>query len=422
MVTAPQAADLAHRAEQAAKTGRIDESTRLWTQVLALDANHPRGLFVMGQRALLEGNAPQAISLLQRAAQAAPADPTIPLNLSFAYRALRDSSNELAALESALAIDPYFFPALLAKGAALERAGKSRLAASTYKDALIIAPPDDVLPESLKSGVTRARAAVAENAAKLEKFLNERLRGKTIDAEPQQVSRIQECTDIVLGKKKVYVQQPTLLHFPGLPATPYYDRAHFEWLPQLEAATPSIREELLALMRDSGEFSPYVQYPAGVPLNQWSVLNFSPKWSAYFFWKNDIRDDQHCRQCPRTAAAIEALPRADIPQFAPTAFFSVLEPKTPIPPHTGVTNARLTVHLPLIVPPGGCWFRVGNETREWKEGEAWVFDDTIEHEAYNPTDQTRVILIFDVWNPHLSAVEREAIRGLLPGLNEYYSA
>jgi aspartyl/asparaginyl beta-hydroxylase (cupin superfamily) len=88
--------------------------------------------------------------------------------------------------------------------------------------------------------------------------------------------------------------------------------------------------------------------------------------------------------------------------------FSLLAPNTAIPPHVGVNNARLVCHLPLIVPEG-CWFRVGGETRLWERGEVLVFDDTIEHEAMNPTDELRVVLIFDVWRPELQPVERQAI-------------
>ena len=73
----------------------------------------------------------------------------------------------------------------------------------------------------------------------------------------------------------------------------------------------------------------------------------------------------------------------------------MLAPHTRIPAPTGVTNARLIVHAPLIVPQG-CGFRVGNETRAWEPGKPFVFDDTIEHEAWNDSDQTRVVLIFDI--------------------------
>src|SRR3546814_15439467 len=88
--------------------------------------------------------------------------------------------------------------------------------------------------------------------------------------------------------------------------------------------------------------------------------------------------------------------------------FSLLAPGKHIPPHTGVANTRLVCHLPLIVPDG-CWFRVGAETREWKRGAAWVFDDTIEHEAANDSNALRVILIVDCWHPGLSPLEREAV-------------
>jgi aspartyl/asparaginyl beta-hydroxylase (cupin superfamily) len=98
--------------------------------------------------------------------------------------------------------------------------------------------------------------------------------------------------------------------------------------------------------------------------------------------------------------------------------FSILRPRTRIPPHTGVANTRLVLHLPLIVP-AGCGFRVGGETRLWTEGEAWVFDDTINHEAWNDSEKPRAILICDVWSPFLSAGERDLIAQLLGALDRF---
>ena len=92
--------------------------------------------------------------------------------------------------------------------------------------------------------------------------------------------------------------------------------------------------------------------------------------------------------------------------------FSLLAPHTHIPAHVGVSNARLVCHLPLVIPDG-CWFRVGAETRTWSPGEALVFDDTIEHEAMNDSDSLRVVFIFDVWHPDLTAVERDAVAALI---------
>jgi aspartyl/asparaginyl beta-hydroxylase (cupin superfamily) len=102
----------------------------------------------------------------------------------------------------------------------------------------------------------------------------------------------------------------------------------------------------------------------------------------------------------------------DIPGAGPTAMFSLLAPGKTIPPHSGVNNTRLLCHLPLIVPPG-CWFRVGAETRPWQEGEGFVFDDTIEHEAANPSDRLRVVMIFDLWHPDLSETEKRAIAAMI---------
>jgi aspartyl/asparaginyl beta-hydroxylase (cupin superfamily) len=127
----------------------------------------------------------------------------------------------------------------------------------------------------------------------------------------------------------------------------------------------------------------------------------------------------HIAKCPKTTAVLEQLPLCDVPQVAPGAYFSVLKPRTRLPPHTGTTNTRSIVHLPLIIPDS-CGFRVGSQTREWKKGRAWVFDDTIEHEAWNDSDVTRVILIFDIWNPLLTMAERDMVRALTAAVGNYY--
>lgn len=176
------------------------------------------------------------------------------------------------------------------------------------------------------------------------------------------------------------------------------------------------------MKEDSEGFQPYVSHPDGSPLNQWRELNKSPRWSTYFLWKDGERIDEACARCPRTAAVSEAIPVLDdTPHFGPTIMFSVLAPHTHIPPHSSVTNARLVTHLPLIVPEG-CRFRVGNETRPWRESKAWVFDDTFDHEAWNDSDDYRVILMIDVWNPDISPAERELVSTLLNGMRDYFEA
>ena len=178
----------------------------------------------------------------------------------------------------------------------------------------------------------------------------------------------------------------------------------------LERRTGAIRAEFLALVAQNGAaVRPYVRQEAGTPENKWTALDGSLDWGALFLWEYGVRNEAICATCPETVAALEALPRADIPGRAPSAFFSLLKPHSHIPAHTGVTNTRAIIHLPLIVPPE-CGFRVGGETRNWREGEAFAFDDTIDHEAWNRSDHLRVVLIFDVWNPHLSLEEQMLLK------------
>jgi len=181
-------------------------------------------------------------------------------------------------------------------------------------------------------------------------------------------------------------------------------------MPDIEAATGDIRRELEALLADPGEsLRPYVRMDKGLPDNKWSGLDHSLDWGACFLWEYGQPNQPVLDRCPKTAAALAVLPSAHIPARSPSAFFSILKPKTRIPPHTGVTNTRAIVHLPLIVPHS-CGFRVGGETRKWVEGEAFAFDDTIEHEAWNDSDEIRAVLIFDVWNPHLTPTEQALIK------------
>jgi aspartate beta-hydroxylase len=158
-----------------------------------------------------------------------------------------------------------------------------------------------------------------------------------------------------------------------------------------------------------------------VPLDRWKELNKSRRWSAYFLWNQGVAQHSHLARCPRTVQALKGAPQCEVADRGPTVFFSILDAATHIPPHSGVTNSRLTVHLPLIVPPD-CGFRVGNETREWVPGKAWVFDDTIEHEAWNRSDAPRAILIFDIWNPYLSQAERDLIRAATEVVVKYYGS
>lgn len=371
-------------------------------------------------RAMQSGQPAKAAILLRDALAADPSpDASAWVNLAAVLRASGDPSAALAALESALALDARYFLAHLMRGSLLERSGDDKKAAQAYGIALTLAPPPDRVDGSVRAALQRAREVHGRFIAGLGAFVRADLGlpadGTAMTAEQR---RIDLFIDSTLGLKPLYRQQPSDFEYPGLPAIGFYERERFPWLEELEASTDVIRRELLGILSEEQRFQPYIRYPSGVPLDQWRDLNHSRRWSAFHFYHYGQRYEENCARCPATVALLERMPQPVVPGRMPAAMFSVLRPHTRIPPHTGVANVRLVVHLPLIVPPG-CGFRVGNETRAWREGEAWVFDDTIEHEAWNDSDDDRVVLIFDIWSPFLSAGERSLLTGVMGALDKY---
>lgn len=338
---------------------------------------------------------------------------TATLNRALALRLMGDFHGSLSVLDDALEMQPYDFISLLAKGALLEKIGRPRTAVEVYRNALKIAPPRDRCPPALLAQINYADKLVNDSARALRDYMHTQVAELRAGLPAAVLDRFDEGLEIYAGLKQAPRQEPILLNYPRLPAIPFYDRAMFPWLETLEAATPVIQQELTALLETAfDEFAPYIAYPKGAPVNQWGELNHSRKWTSLFLWKDGSKQDAVAARCPRTTALLESLPMARQDGFAPTAVFSALQPHTHIPAHTGSANVRLLCHLPLILP-GPARFRVGNTTREWTLGEAWVFDDTIDHEAWNDADQMRVILIFDVWNPYLDEGEKALITAMM---------
>lgn len=323
-----------------------------------------------------------------------------------------DHRAALAALDQVLAAQPRNLRALIAKADTLLALGDARAASAFYRVVVDIAPPPSEMPADLRDHVSRAAALCERYARAFETFLRERLR-------PPEGSRFDESLDILTGRKKVYFQEPRKYFFPRLPQIQFYPREAMPWLPALEAATDDIRAELLQVLReDSAAFRPYVERHARLPhLNALGLLD-NPAWSAFFLTKNGEPVPQNAARCPKTMAALAEVPLALVKGRSPSVIFSLLRPGAHIPPHTGEVNTRLICHLPLIVPPD-CALRVGNDTRAVVEGKAWVFDDTVEHEAWNRSNQTRVILLFEVWRPELTAEERRLVSAMFEAIEAY---
>jgi hypothetical protein len=368
-------------------------------------------LFNQAVAALNGGRADEARRLAETLAERVPGNASILLLLATACRGAADGPGEEAALDRLLAAAPRSVRGLIMKADCRARSDDEQGAAQFYRAALMAAGDGEQVPQVAEE-LRRAEAAVTRFKAGFAARLEEALAGQGMSAEAQS-PRFRQSIDILAGRANVYFQEPTGYFYPELPQRQYYAREEFGWAAALEAETDAIRAEILSFIAARGEgFRPYILSSADKPRLDTNPLLDNADWSALFLCENGAVDAAVTAACPRSWAAVQAAPLPRIDGMGPTAMFSLLRPGARINPHTGVFNTRLTCHLPLVVPPG-CGFRVGNETREWREGELLVFDDTIEHEAWNHGGQDRIVLIFDVWRPELSEQERREVGALL---------
>lgn len=408
----PEIQNLLHSAQAAIQRGDGASARQAMEGVLAIDPTNPFALNSLGVGALDSGAFAEAENLFCRAATSDPKEPALWINVAKAQRLQGDDVGELASLNAVLALDQRHFMALLRKAELLERTGERGGAAEAWSGVVQLAEQAGDLPLWIIELVRHGQAYLATHSQALAGAIGAGLSGARDGLSKHELRRFEASVDVMLGKRRVYQNQCHGVHFPFLPSDEFFDPDFFPWMAALEAQTGAIREEFRALVA-SGDapLRPYVAMDAGTPDNVWTPLDHSLDWGAMFLEEYGVRSDALAARCPVTMAALDAIPRANMPARAPTVFFSLLKPHTHIPPHTGVTNLRTIIHLPLIVPEG-CAFRVGGETRAWVEGQAFAFDDTIEHEAWNNSDELRAVLIFDVWNPYLTEVEQRLVQAM----------
>ena len=379
-----------------------------------------RALSRSGIEALRRGDARKARESFERIVAAGKADAGACLGLAYACRSLKDAAAARAAVDSALALDPRNLRALILKADHLAEDGDPRAASSFYLAAVRGAPPADQVPPELRGELARAQAMCERYAAEFEAYLRDRLAANGL-VEGRSPQRFAHSLEILFGRKKVYSQQPRYYFFPELPQIQFYDRGAFPWLDAIEARTAEIRAELTEVMKEDAAFTPYVTGDPNRPHSDQSGMLNNPDWSAFYLWKHGEIVAQNAARCPRTLSALSDAPLARVKGRSPSVLFSLLRPGAHIPAHNGFVNTRLICHLPLIVP-GKCSFRVGNETRDWVEGKAWVFDDTMEHEAWNRSGETRVVLLFEIWRPELSAEERGLVSAMFEAIDAHGGA
>lgn len=367
--------------------------------------------------ALRAGDVATARRLLESELAEKPAQPPLEMALAAACARLSEFPAALAAVEGLLDREPRHFGALILKADILDAMGERRRAASFYQGALEIAPPEAQRTPDIAQAVARAQSRLAQSAGDYEAYLKQAL-GEKGFLTGSRASHYEQALDILFGKRQLYFQQPRQFYFPGLPQIQFYEREDFDWVGALEAQTDPIRREAEAMLEDEAAFQPYIHARKDEPRLRETQLYENTDWSACYLVRDGAPVPGIAERCPQTMKALESVPLCDIPGKMPAVLFSLLRPKTQIEPHHGMYNTRLICHLPLIVPEG-CRLRVGNETRDWREGEMLIFDDSIEHAAYNDSDRLRVVLLFDIWRPELSESDREFLRAIFAAIEAF---
>ncbi len=366
--------------------------------------------------AIERGDLPGAQALCDALAKSGARPPWIQL-AQLAAR-LGDEAAEGAALEALLRADRGDLPGLVAMAELRRRQGDLRAAGDWYRLLLATAAgAGTTLPPQLGPILERAEAFLRDTSADYAEHLFAALRAEGLD--PAAMGpRVGHALDLLTGKAQLYLQQPSMFYFPGLPQRAFYERDEFDWVTGVEAEADAIAGELAALLgSDDDGFAPYVAAAPGRPAPNNPLLD-DPSWGACHLWKNGAPVESVAPRCPAAMAALALAPIPVISGRSPMALFSRLRPGTHIKPHHGMLNTRLICHLPLVVPEG-CALRVGHETRAWERGRMLLFDDSVEHEAWNRGSADRIILLFEIWKPEITPEERAVLTRIFAAIDLY---
>lgn len=311
--------------------------------------------------------------------------------------------------------------AMLAKADNRMLAGDHRAANAYYGQVGRLAGEGEPIAQS---ELQRARDATAWLAERFRLSILEGLAARGVDRKAMH-PRFAKSLAIMFGEQQrapvfqQFPQLPNMYFYPDLPHVEYADPAGHGWIGAVEAQTGAILAEAQVLLEQGQGFGPYVKTATGRPQGDVHGLLEDPSWSTLDLTERGIPVPERVALAPQSWATIsENAPLCDIPNRAPSVMFSLLRAGSRIPPHTGMINTRFICHLPLIVPGNGA-LRVGTSQRAWEYGKVMLFDDTVEHEAWNNAAEDRLVLIFDIWRPEISEEERLQIRALFETVDAY---
>ena len=171
---------------------------------------------------------------------------------------------------------------------------------------------------------------------------------------------------------------------------PIYDKAVFPWAKEIEQEWRAIHSELEQVLTRQDDLPGFHEISSDV-----ATISQDRGWKSFLLSGYGFRSEANIARCPETWRICQKIPGLI------TVMFSIFEPGKHLPPHRGPYNGVLRLHLGLIVPEprDQLGIRVENEIYRWREGEAVIFDDAYEHEAWNDTAHTRVVLFVDFRKP-----------------------
>lgn len=202
--------------------------------------------------------------------------------------------------------------------------------------------------------------------------------------------QIREILVKKLGKNILWGLETIIARCSLVENTPFFESKQFNWTSTLEQNWQTIRDELDVVLQYTDELPRFQD----ISPDQANNISKDNLWKTFFLYGYGVKMEQNCDYCPETTRIIEQIPELK------TAFFSILLPGKHIPEHRGPYKGVLRCHLALKVPPNEkCGIRVDNEVRHWTEGKTLVFDDSYPHEAWNKSDEIRVVLFLDIVRP-----------------------
>jgi aspartate beta-hydroxylase len=393
------------RALAAHMESRLADAEQLYAAVLAREPGHAGALCYLGLLRLQQDRAADAATMLREAIACDPESAEAHQHLGTALQRLGRHADALEQHARALGLAPGYADALHGRGTALLALGRAADAVASLEDAIAAEPESAAIRLALAGALQEAerwdeafvhyRYAAAldpANGAPLGNALGAFARQRPEVAQ-HGMARLNRYVAAFLTNHA----NPRMGVYPGLTSAPFHDPARLAGARALEQNYSAIRAEIEGLA-------------AGAFQAESEGLMERGAWDVLLLYERGRKNAENCKRCPVITRIIEG--HATVRTHAGLLYVSKLSPGTEIKPHRGPTNLRLRCHLGITIPHGDCGLRVGGETRRWQEGRCLLFDDSLEHEAWNRTATPRIVLIIDFWHPDLTPAEIAFLEGL----------